>query len=331
MTAARRQRRAVRAAVRDGLARALRRSRRPVAAGAPSRVRRPIRWHGATGIVEIHDIGEGVWISTTRRPPERAYGRGVIEPPIPAGRRGAAAAARLQTLTAWRRGARLALALAPAAAAAGLLAPGACAVTLGAALLLAAATETAARDALRACVMCPELRALPAAERERARLTGAAHRRRLAHALRRTARHRPRSAQERRLSPYPPQRLAAPPPRLFELAHALEAPPPPHPPRPARNKTPPIGRPPEPPPPPPPAVLAEIKPLLCAGARSPLLTRATPAAELPAPLRRLRHRLATDTAPPDASPPVARRRHGSTRPRAHRTRTPDRARRPPLI
>jgi hypothetical protein len=231
----------------------------------------------------------------------------VIESSIPAGRRGPAAAAHLQTPTAWRCGARLAIALAPAAAAAGLLAPGACAVTLGAALLLAASIETAARDALRACVMCPELRTLPAAARERARLTGAAHRRRLAHALRRTARHRPRSAQERRLSPYPPQRLAAARAGLFELADAVEA---------ASH--------------PDPAVLAEIETLLCDGARSPLLNRDIPAAELPATLRRARHRLATDTPPRmrTPTPAVGRSGDGGTRPQPRRERPPDRARRP---
>lgn len=255
---------------------------------------------GATGIVEIHDIRPGVWISTTRRLPERAYGRGVTEPPIPAGRRDPAAAVHLQTLTAWRRGARLAIALASAVAAVGLLRPGACAVTLGAALLLAAAIEIAARDALRACVMCAELSALPAVARERARLTGAAHRGRLAAELRGTARHRPRSAREQRVSPYPPERLAAARAGLFELADAVEAAPDPD-----------------------PAVVAEIETLLRDGARSPLLNAHIPAAELPVAMRRARYRLATDT-PQPATPTaaVARRGHGRTRPRPHRNAHP---------
>jgi hypothetical protein len=142
--------------------------------------------------------------------------------------------------------------------------------------------ELAARDALRAGVLHPELRALPAVARERARLTGPAHRRRLADHLRRTAQYRPRSPQERRVSPFPPERLAAARTGLLELADAIEA---------AAHAD--------------PAALVEIENLLCDGTRSPLLNSNIPSPELPAALRRARYRLATDAPPDTDTPPHA--------------------------
>jgi hypothetical protein len=205
--------------------------------------------------------------------------------PMPPWRRDPGAAAeRLGTMAAWRRGALIGLAVAPAATASGLLAPPASAVALGAALALAGVFGLAARDALRACIMHPELRRLPAVTRECARLSGAAHRRRLAKSLRRTASYRSRSAQERRLSPYSPERLAAARPGLLELADAVEA---------AAHAD--------------PALLVEIETLLCDGTRSPLLNADIPAEELPVALRRARFHLATDP-PPD--PAAAPRRAG---------------------
>jgi hypothetical protein len=239
--------------------------------------------------VDVHDIGAGVWMSTTRRRLERAYRRAMTVPPdpIPPWRRDRdATAERLGTLVAWRRGALLGLPLAPAAAAAGLLSLPASAVALGAALALVAVFWLAARDALRACVMHPELSAIPAVARERARLSDVTHRHRLARHLRRTAVYRPRSAQDRRLSPYPPERLAAARRGLLDLADAVEATAHPD-----------------------PAVLVEIETLLRDGTRSPLLNADIPAEELRVALRRARFRLATDRPPePDAVPRTVPRR-----------------------
>jgi hypothetical protein len=193
-------------------------------------------------------------------------------PPQPPWRRDpAAAAARLRTASAWRRGSRLTLALAPAAAITGALAPAAAGLTFAAALALVVAIEAVARETLRACVLQPDLRGVPAVARERARLAGPAHRRRLAGSVRRTALYVPRSAQERRLSPYAPERLAAARADLLDLAAAVDA---------AAHAD--------------PAVLVEIEALLCDFPRSPLLNTDIPLPELSATLRRARHRLTVD-------------------------------------
>ena len=204
-------------------------------------------------------------------------------PPLPSWRQDhAASAARLQTLTAWRRGARVALVVAPAAGAAGPVAPAAAAVAAAAAFAVALAacalTELTRRDTLRACVLHPELRQLPAVARERSRLTDAAQRRRLARALRRVAVYRPRSVQERRLTPYPLERLAAARPGLLALADAVEATAHPD-----------------------PAVLVEIDELLRDGSRSPLLRTDIPLPQLSLALDRARQRLAADTQTPTAA------------------------------
>jgi hypothetical protein len=180
-------------------------------------------------------------------------------------------AARLAALGAWRRGTRIALGLAPSGAVAGLLRPVAAAATLGAAVLLAAVVERAARAARYACALHPELRGLPEVAAERARLAGPVHRGRLAAELRRTAGRLPRSGPERRMSPYPPERLAAARAGLLELADAVEG---------ADGAD--------------PAVLDDVRTLLRDGTRSPLLNVDMPAGELPAAIRRARFRLATD-------------------------------------
>ena len=123
--------------------------------------------------------------------------------------------------------------------------------------------------------MHPELNDVPAVAHERARVSGAAQRCRLAEELRRTARHRPPSPRERRRSPYPPERLAAARRGLLDLADGVEA---------AVHVD--------------PALVVEIRTLLRDGTRSPLLNADIPASELSATLRRARFRLATEPAPP---------------------------------
>jgi hypothetical protein len=184
--------------------------------------------------------------------------------------------ARLGALRAWRRGARLGLAVAPVAAITGLLAHAVAAGVLVAATLLAAVVELAARRELRDCALDPELGGLPAVAPERARLSDAAHRRRLAGELRTVAGLRIRTPREDRLVPH--ERLAAARRGLLGLADDLEA---------AEHAD--------------PALLAEIHALLRDGTRSPLLNADLPAEELPVALRRARFRLATDRPPEPAA------------------------------
>ena len=121
---------------------------------------------------------------------------------------------------------------------------------------------------------------------ERARLSDAAHRRRLARELRTVARLRIRTPREDRLVPH--ERLAAARGGVLELADDLDA---------AEHAD--------------PALLAEIRALLRDGTRSPLLNTDIPAEELPVTLRRARFRLATDRPPaPGAALRTAPRRAG---------------------
>jgi hypothetical protein len=224
-------------------------------------------------------------------------------PPLPSWRRDpAASAARLQTLTAWRRGTRLALLAAPAAAVAGPVAPAVVAVAFGLALAACALTELTRRDTLRACVLHPELCELPAVARERARLTAPDRRRRLARTLRRVAVYRPGSAQERRLTPYPLERLAAARPGLLAVADAVET----------------ASR-------PDPALLVEIEELLCDGSRSPLLRTDIPIPELGAALDRVRVRLSDDTPEGAACAASAETRPAAATPPHKQRRTTDNA------
>jgi hypothetical protein len=178
---------------------------------------------------------------------------------------------RIATVATWRRGAWIAVALTPTATA-GLL--GAPAASLGAALpaaalLVALVTELVARRAVRTGAMHPGVTAVPAVARERARLSGAAHRRRLASELRRMA-----GSDGGRIVPR--ERVAAARQALLEVADAAEA---------ADRAD--------------PALLAEIRALLRDGTRSALLNAEIPASELHETLRRVRFRLLTESGPCD--------------------------------
>jgi hypothetical protein len=197
----------------------------------------------------------------------------------------AAVAARLGVLAAWRRGARIAVCVGPAAAVVGLLAGEVATVVLAAAAFLAAATEMCARAALRRSALRGELGDVPAVARRRARLSDVAHRRRLAAELRRTACHCARSPREQSRRVYAYERLADTRHDLMRLADAVLA---------AEHAD--------------PAVLADITMLLRDGNRSALLNAAIPAEELRVALRRARFLLET-TAPRSEPPPAPPNAH----------------------
>ena len=174
---------------------------------------------------------------------------------------------RISLLTAWCRGAAVAAVASLALALTGPLGMVAPLAGLTAAILVLGGAETARRCFLRQCAPCPELAEITAVAQYRERLCSARSRRRLAGALRRTARDSPAA----RANPYVLwDRVALVGDELVALADELESA--------SAGDT---------------RAMIEIKTLLCDGRDSPLFNDQLPSELLLSTVRCLRFRVIT--------------------------------------